>query len=106
MPSVAVGVVIFMSPVLATAAATKATVPLPTSNTPAFCLPPSPYTKVSMVISALALALALAIKPMVVAVVPAVGLALLPVAHRFAVDLEHVSELNPGLLVRADQQQV
>ena len=33
MPSVAVGVVIFMSPVLATSAATKATVPLATSNT-------------------------------------------------------------------------
>ena len=38
---VAVGVVIFMSPVFATAAATKATVPLAMSNTPAFCLPPS-----------------------------------------------------------------
>ena len=41
MPSEAVGVVIFMSPVLATAAATKATVPLPMSKIPAFCLPPS-----------------------------------------------------------------
>ena len=37
----AVGVVIFMSPVFATEAATKAAVPLATSNTPAFCLPPS-----------------------------------------------------------------
>src|SRR5712672_2975778 len=41
MPIVAVGVEIFMSPVLATAAATNATVPLATSNSAAFCLPPS-----------------------------------------------------------------
>ncbi len=40
-PDPAVGVVIFMSPVFATAAATKATVPLPMSKIPAFCLPPS-----------------------------------------------------------------
>src|SRR3977135_1448134 len=54
MPSVAVGVVIFMSPVFATAAATKATVPLGMSNAPAFCLPRSSYTNVSIVICALA----------------------------------------------------
>ena len=41
MPSVAVGVAIFMSPVFATAAATKATVPLPMSKIAEFCLPPS-----------------------------------------------------------------
>lgn len=41
MPSVAVGVVIFMSPVLATAAATKAAVPLATSKIAALLLPPS-----------------------------------------------------------------
>jgi hypothetical protein len=41
MPSVAVGVVICMAPVFATAAATKATVPLPTSKIAEFCLPPS-----------------------------------------------------------------
>ncbi len=57
MPSVAVGVDIFMSPVLATAAATKATVPLAISNSAAFCLPPLSYTNVSTVIFALALRL-------------------------------------------------
>src|SRR5258706_13098382 len=57
MPSVAVGVDIFISPVLATAAATKATVPLAMSNDPAFCLPPSSYTKLSTVIFALAVRL-------------------------------------------------
>jgi len=57
MPSVAVGVDIFMSPVLATAAATKATVPLAMSNDAAFCLPPSSYTKLSTVIFALAVRL-------------------------------------------------
>src|SRR6202140_2722547 len=57
MPSVAVGVDIFMSPVLATAAATKATVPLAISNSAAFCLPPSSYTKLSTVIFALAVRL-------------------------------------------------
>ena len=54
MPSVAVGVVICMLPVLATCAATKATVPLAMSNMPALFLPPSSYTKLSMVISELA----------------------------------------------------
>src|ERR1700687_471508 len=53
MPIVAVGGEIFMSPVLATAAATKATVPLAISNSAAFCLPPSSYTQLSNVIFAL-----------------------------------------------------
>jgi hypothetical protein len=50
MPSVAVGVEIRMSPVFATDAATKATVPLATSNSAPFCLPPSSYTNLSTVI--------------------------------------------------------
>jgi len=41
MPSVAVGVVIFMSPVFATEAATNAAVPLATSKIAALLLPPS-----------------------------------------------------------------
>src|SRR5580692_3673004 len=57
MPSVAVGVDIRMSPVLATDAATKATVPLAISNSAPFCWPPSSYTKLSTVIRALAVRL-------------------------------------------------
>src|ERR1700675_848734 len=57
MPSVAVGVDIFKSPVLATAAATKATVPLVISNSALFCLPPFSYTKLSTAIFALAVRL-------------------------------------------------